>query len=351
MHCIKWTLSENYKDFTGKEELSVITIKEIAERANVSRTTVSRVLNNSGYVSEEAKKRVKQVIKETGYIPSENAKSLRTKKTKAVGVILPKISTETSSRLVSGIDEILSNKGYQILLSNTNLNPEKEIESLKLLKGRHVDGIILSGTNSNEELLAEINQLKIPFVMVGQSVEGLTNVLYDDYQASKDMTNLLIKKGYKQIAFIGVDETDQAVGVSRKKGYLDAMKEANLEVEKSWVQKGIFDVESGSECMKRIINDSRIKPTAVLTVTDRLAIGAMQTIIQSGLSIPDDIAVAGMGASELSRFITPSLTTVDFAIEDAGRESALMILDEIERKVSGGGERKITYRLVERDSI
>ena len=329
----------------------MITIKEIAARANVSRTTVSRVLNNSGYVGEEAKKRVEQVIKETGYIPSENAKSLRTKKTKVIGVILPKISTETSSRLVSGIDEILANEGYQILLSNTNLNPDKEIESLRLLKSRNVDGIILSATNINEELLEEIDQLQVPFVMVGQSAEGLSTVLYDDYQAAKDMTNLLIKKGYKQIAFIGVDEKDQAVGLTRKNGYLDAMKEAQLVVEKNWIEKGIFDVKSGSECMKRIINESSIKPTAVLTVTDRLAIGAMQTINECGLSIPGDIAVAGMGASELSSFITPSLTTVDFSIEDAGREAALMILLKIEGKDYYGEKRIISYRLVERESI
>lgn len=329
----------------------MLTIKEIAARANVSRTTVSRVLNHSGYVSEEAKKRVDKVIEETGYIPSENAKSLRTKKTKVIGVILPKISTETSSRLVYGIDERLAKEGYQILLANTNLNPDKEIESLKLLKSRHVDGIILSATNINQDLLDEINQLNIPFVMVGQDVEGLTNVLYDDYQAAKDMTNLLIKKGYKQIAFIGVDESDQAVGVSRKSGYLDAMKEARLEVEKSWVEKGIFDVESGSECMKRIINKSSKLPTAVLTVTDRLAIGAMQTIKQNGLSIPDDIAVAGMGASELSKFITPSLTTVDFSIEDAGREAAALILEKIEGTHCSGENRNISYRLLERGSI
>src|SRR4051794_22260656 len=114
----------------------MITINEIAQRANVSRTTVSRVINNSGYVSEEVKRRVSKVIEETGYVPSENAKSLRTKKTKVIGVILPKISTDTSSRLVKGLDEIFAKEGYQILLANTNLVPEKEIEYLRLLKSR-----------------------------------------------------------------------------------------------------------------------------------------------------------------------------------------------------------------------
>lgn len=329
----------------------MLTIKEIAERANVSRTTVSRVLNSSGYVSEEAKKRVLKVIEETGYVPSQNAKAMRTKKTKVIGVILPKISTETSSRLVKGLDEVFAKEGYQILLTNTNLNPEKEIEYLKLLKGRHVDGIILSATNINRPLVEEIYQLNIPFVTVGQYISGLANVLFDDYNASKDMVNFMINKGHQHIAFIGVDEKDRAVGQLRKSGYIDAMKENHLPVEDSWIQKGIFDVDSGYQSMKNIMDRSKQKPTAVLAVTDRLAIGALQYIKEMDLSVPDDIAVAGMGASELSRFISPTLTTIDFSKEDAGREAASLLLEQINGGNSHETIRKIRHRLLERSSI
>ena len=327
------------------------TIKEIAKRASVSRTTVSRVINNSGYVSEDAKKRVLKAIEETGYIPSENAKSLRTKKTKVIGVILPKISTETSSRLVKGLDEVFAKEGYQILLTNTNLDPEKEIEYLRLLKSRHVDGIILSATIINEPLVEEINQLNIPFVTVGQHISGISNVLFDDYQAAKDMVYLMIKKGYKEIAFIGVDEEDHSVGYLRKMGYLDAMKENNLPVEESWVQKGIFDVDSGYQCMSQMMKFSIQKPVAVLAVTDRLAIGAIQYMKEAGLSIPDEMAVAGMGASELSRFISPPLTTIDFSIEEVGSKAADLLLEQINGRNSHDKISKIKYRLIERSSI
>ncbi|OIK11301.1 LacI family DNA-binding transcriptional regulator [Bacillus sp. MUM 13] len=328
----------------------MLTIKEIAEKAQVSRTTVSRVLNSSGYVSEEAKGRVLKVIEETGYVPSENAKSLRTKRTKVIGVILPKISTETSSRLVRGVDEVLADEGYQILLANTNLEPDKEIEYVKLLKSRHVDGIILSATNVNEELLKQIHQLKIPFVIVGQQIPGVANVIFDDYQAAKDMVLHLIGKGHEKIAFIGVDERDRAVGLFRKAGYRDAMKENGLSIEEGWIQKGIFDVESGYKCMRKLMETST-KPAAVLAVTDRLAIGAMQYLKETGLSVPGDIAIAGMGGSELSKFITPSLSTVDFSIEDAGREAAKLILDKLTGKEFVETIQTIEYRLLERDSI
>lgn len=151
----------------------MLTIKQIAEMAEVSRSTVSRFLNNSGYVSEEAGKRIDKVIKETGYIPSEHAKSLRTKKTKVIGVILPTIHTETSSKIVSGIDRELAKQGYQILLANTNLDKEKEMEYLNLLKVRQVDGIILVATNTEAPLIKRIKELNIPVVAIGQELKGI----------------------------------------------------------------------------------------------------------------------------------------------------------------------------------
>lgn len=114
------------------------------------------------------------------------------------------------------------------------------------------------------------------------------------------------------------------------------MKEHELPVEASWLQKGIFDIDSGSDCMKGIMESAEDKPQAVLAVTDRLAIGALQYLRQNGFSVPGDVAIAGMGGSELSKYITPALTTIDFSFEDAGREAALLIL----QKLKGNMNRK-----------
>jgi LacI family sucrose operon transcriptional repressor len=342
----------NEKDgFIGRREFAVPTIKDIAEMANVSRTTVSRVLNNSGYVSEEVRKRILKIIEETGYVPSEHAKSLRTKRTKVIGVILPKISTETSSRLVSGIDEVLAEKGYQILLANTNLEKEKEIEYINLLKVRQVDGIILVATNINDDLVRVIHQLNIPLVVVGQEIPGVSNVLYDDYNVAREITSLFIKRGHKKIAFIGVDESDRAVGYLRKKGYLDVMAEHGLPVENEWVQKGVFDIESGYEAMKRIMENAKNRPTATFAVTDRLAIGAMKYLKEKGYSLPEEMALAGIGASEISNYVTPTLTTVDYLNKEAGREAAKLILNNILQNDKSIKKITLNYRLLIRDSI
>ncbi|WP_280771342.1 LacI family DNA-binding transcriptional regulator [Salipaludibacillus daqingensis] len=329
----------------------MVTINDIAKLSGVSRTTVSRVLNKSGYVSEVAKNKVLKVIDTTGYVPSEHAKSLRTKQTKVVGVILPKISTETASRVVDGIDKKLSEYGYHILLANANLEVDQEIEHLRLLQSRRVDGIILVATNREQRLLDEIKEISIPVVALGQELPGVSSVVYDDYHAASDVTTLLIEKGHKKIGFIGVSETDRAVGYERKRAYFDVMKKHGFEVESAWVQEGIFDIASGGEAAKAMLDKTSNMPTAIFAVTDRLAIGAMQVLKEKGLRVPQDISVMGIGASDLSKYVTPSLATVDYYNEIAGIETANIIIEQLMNKDKKLKKLVMSYGLIERDSI
>jgi LacI family sucrose operon transcriptional repressor len=329
----------------------MITIKDIAAMANVSRSTVSRALNNSGYVSEDARKRIEKVVKETGYIPSQQAQSLRTKETKIIGVILPTIQTETSSKIFTGVDSILSEHGYQILLATTQLDTSRENEYLNLLQVRQVDGIILVATNTDSSLLEEVNKLRIPIVVIGQEIDGVANVLYNDYHVARELTSLFIRKGHTKVGFIGVDETDKAVGYLRQKGYLDQMKENDLEIEKHWIQKGVFNVESGYHAMETMMKQSKSKPTAIFAVTDRLAIGAMSYLKDIGLHIPDDVAIAGIGASEISQYVEPTLTTVDYRYKQAGIEAATLLLQILSSGRNTFEKIVLDYRLVLRNSI
>lgn len=329
----------------------MVTINEIAKLANVSRSTVSRVLNNSGYVSEEARKKVEKVIKDTDYVPSQYAKSLRTKETKVVGVILPRISTETSSRVVMGIDSVLSRFGYQILLTNTDLNPDKEIEYIKLLTARQVDGIILVATNISEKLVQEIQQLKVPLVAIGQDIPGVSSVTFDDYHAAKELTELFLTKGKHNIAFIGVPQSDQAVGYFRLKGFMDALEENNMQANEQWMRTGGFKIESGYEAMKSIMNESKFPPNGVFAVTDRLAIGAMKYLIEQRCQISEEIGVAGFGNSDISMYVTPSLTTVHYENEQSGRTGAELLLEKIAGDSKEVKKIVLNYRLMKRNSL
>ncbi|MCA0985229.1 LacI family transcriptional regulator [Halobacillus yeomjeoni] len=327
------------------------TINDIAKMAEVSRTTVSRALNNSGYVSEDVRKRIMKIVEETGYMPSQSAKSLRTKRSGVVGVILPRLSTETSSRVVRGINDFLAKQGYQILLTDTELDSDKEIDYIRLLKSRHVDGIILLATNVNDRLLKAIHDADIPFLSIGQELPGITSLVYDDYHAASDLTNMLIHKGHEKIGFIGVTKEDPAVGQLRSKAYKDTMEKRGLPVKDHWIGEGDFSIESGYEQMKRILKNSLSDvPTAVFAVTDRMAIGAIEYLKEQGYRIPEDMAVVGIGASAMSKYLTPSLTTVDYFNEEVGKKAGSLLLDKINNKKV---EKKfeLTYRLILRDSV
>lgn len=327
------------------------TINDIAQMANVSRTTVSRALNDSGYVSEDVRKRIMKIVEETGYMPSQSAKSLRTKRSGVIGVILPRLSTETATRVVNGINEVLAKEGFQILLTDTELDKKKEIDYIRLLKSRHVDGIILLATNVNDALLETIRQVQLPFLSIGQELPGVPSLVYDDYHASVDLTNMLIHKGHKDIAFIGVTNEDPSVGQLREKGYRDTMNKHQLQVREEWIGEGDFSIESGYQQMKAILkNSGGEQPTALFAVTDRMAIGAMEYLKEQGFNVPADMAVVGIGASMMSKYMTPSLTTIDYHNDEAGRKAAELLLkllknEPVDKKV------ELSYRLIPRDSV
>ena len=302
-----------------------LNIIDIAKLAGVSKSTVSRYLNN-GYVSSEARDKIKKVLDETGFTPQRQAKGMRTKKTNLIGVIVPKISSETPARVVEGITEILSPNGYDILIANTNLSIEKELEYLNIFKANQVDGIIFMATKVTERHIEVMNNLEVPIVVVAQDIEGFSSVFFNEYDATRDITNYLIEKGHNKLAYIGVYEEDKAVGLYRKEAYIETLKENNIDIVEEYIKIGNFSEESGYELAKEIIENGNI-PTAIVAVTDNLALGAIEYLTDNNYRVPEDIAVVGMGDSKLSRVITPKLSTVHYHYKTAGRKSAEIILE------------------------
>ena len=179
-------------------------INEIARLAGVSRATVSRYLNN-GYVSSEKKEVIRRVIQETGYQPSSQAQTLRTKKTSLIGVILPKINSDTISREVEGISDILTRRGYQLILANTNNDVEEELKYLSLFKERQVDGVVLIATMFTRKHKQMLKDYKVPIVILGQHLDGYPCIYQDDHKAAFQVTEKLSEKG-KKFAYIGVTD-------------------------------------------------------------------------------------------------------------------------------------------------
>jgi len=330
-----------------------LTIKEIAKLAGVSKSTVSRVINDAEHVSDKSRKKVQQVIEETGYIPNSIAKDLKKNSTNSIGVIVPRINTSTVSSAVEGISNIMYDNGYNLLLTNTRLDTAEEIKYLELLKEKRVSGILFFATEVTPKHLETLKKIDLPVVVLGQDISDIVDfpcVIHDDFNSAKDIVKYLIKYGHQRIAYIGVPEYDIAVGQLRKKGYKEALAENNLEAPEEYLYKGDFSISSGYKGMKEIIENSQELPTALFAVTDSLALGAIKYLKEQGYQVPEDISVVGIGNSEISSWITPELTTIDYDHLKAGEEASKILLDYIDGN-KFKGRLLIDYHIVERESV
>ena len=324
-------------------------INQIAKLAGVSTAAVSRYLNN-GYLSEEKRQAIAKVIDETGYIPSTQAQTLRTKKTKIIGVIIPKIDSDSISQVVAGIGEVLNKKGYQMLLANTDNQDEKEIEFINTFKQNIVDGIILLGTVLTPKHKKALKDLTIPYVVLGQQTDISTCIFHDDYTAAYELADYIVSKGHKNIAYIGVTEKDIAVGVNRKNGFLDALEKHNIKPSSDLIKTGPFYMDNGYENVKALLSKHK-NIDAILCATDTIALGAIKYLNENKIKIPDDIAVAGFGESKPSSILSPSLTTVHFYYRECGIEGATFLLDKILNPDIPDKAMKLGFEIIKNQSV
>ena len=326
-----------------------MTITEIAKMAGVSVSAVSRFLNN-GYVSEEKAQKIKTVIEKTGYQPSKQAQSLRTKKSKVIGVILPKISSESIARMAAGISEVLADAGYQMLLASTDNNPKKEIEYLQLLNNNPVDGILFSASIFDKAHKETLQKLDVPVVIISQKFEGYACVYHDDYGAAEAMTQVLIDRGRKKIAHICVTQKDEAAGKNRTEAYRSTLEKAGLEVDESLITETKFTTDDGYTGMKRLLK-KHPELDAVFCATDSLAVGAVECLKDMGKKVPEDVSVSGIGHNRMSRVITPKLTTAHLHYKTSGIEAAKMLVERIEQEESVEKQLKLGFQVIEAESV
>lgn len=322
-------------------------IHDIAKRAGVSSTTVSRFLND-GYVSESKRAKIQKVIDETRYAPMLGAQTLRTKRKKLIGVIIPKISSESVSRTVDGISEVLATHEYQILLGNTNNLPEKELEYFSIFQA-NTDGILFMATILTPEHRKMLQELQVPLIVIGQELDEQPCIYYDDFGAARQLTGHMVTSGCRHFGYIGVTNDDRAAGQARQDGFLAALQEAGITMRSDCMKIGPFRMESGVENMKNLLT---VCPEldAVFCATDSIAIGAMQSIRESGRRIPEDVSVAGVGDSQISRIIVPSLTTAHFHYRTSGQHAAEILMKHLDNPPANPPKIKMGFELVVRDS-
>lgn len=323
-------------------------ISDIAKLAGVSPSAVSRYLNQ-GYLSEAKREAIRKVIEETGYRPLAQAQALRTRKTKTIGVVLPRIESSSVGSVMSGIDAVLEEKGFHILLADTHNDPARELEYLDSFDDQWVDGVILIGTVFTPRHIAMLGKSRVPVVVVGQRLTGGFCVYHDDYHAFYDITRMLIEKGCRALGFIGALPQDRAVGQERSRAYRDAVRYAGLEDQAWHMAVAGFSVSSGREKAQELLE--KYGPLdALICATDSMAVGALQYLKSQGIRVPEDVRLTGQGGSDLCGVTTPTITTIRYFYQESGVRAAELLLERLENPDAPARDVKLGYQIVENES-
>lgn len=326
-----------------------MTIREIADLANVSSAAVSRYLNG-GSLSREKKERIQKVVEEHGYVPSSYARAMRTKKSMQVGVIIPKIDSESMPSIVAGISCGLNEAGYNFLLADTNSSQEKELEYLEFFRNYQLDGILFAAARVTQRHKEKLQMLQKPVVVIGQDLEEYPCVYHSDWEASFEMMGKMLKAGCERIAYIGVDEADIAAGAKRKQGVCEAIHRYGKKVTRFVTETAEFSTESGYSRMKKLMGRYP-DLDGVFCATDDIAVGAMLYLKECGKKIPDEIKIAGIGDSEMGRVITPRLTTAHYYYRTSGKRAAELLVDMMENERRGREKIQLGFEIMSRETV
>lgn len=323
-------------------------ISEIAKLAGVSPSAVSRYLNN-GYISEEKKEAIRKVIEDTGYTPSQSAQAMRTKRHNLIGVIVPRLSSESVSRMVDGITEGLRGTRYNILLANTYNSLDKELDFLNIFSNNIVDGIILIGTMFSRKHHEILKNYPKPIVVLAQCEKKYSSVYYDDFGAAHTVTSHLAEIGCKNIACIHCTAKDKSAGKARLDGFMKALEDAGLPFYPELTAESNFNMEGGYGAMKKIFESGK-SFDGVFCATDTIALGARNFLSEQGLRIGEDIKLAGVGDSKMSKYLTPPMTTIRLHYKTGGLEACRMMINKLNGKNSSDEKIRLGYEFIIRQS-
>ena len=326
-------------------------IKDVAKEAGVSIATVSRVLNDIDVVNEDTKKKVVEAIKKLSYRPNIVARSLKTQRTKTIGILLPDISNQFYPEIVRGAEDVSNIYDYNIILCNSDLDIEKEKEYLRVLSEKMVDGVIYMSSSLNEEILELINELNLKTILVEtKDKDGLLpSVTIDNVKGSYDSTKFLIEKGIKDIAFIGVKKDNLNAWGDRYVGYENAIKEAGIEIDPDLVYLNSIKVKSGYEGIQKFVNQNK-KFNGVVCASDDVAMGAINALRDNGLRIPEDVSVIGFNDNFAASIFYPKITTISQPTYDMGSVAMRMLIKLLNKKELEEPHYVLEHELIERES-
>ncbi|WLS81027.1 ribose operon transcriptional repressor RbsR [Erwinia pyri] len=327
-------------------------MKDVARLAGVSTSTVSHVINNNRFVSEAVREKITSAISQLNYAPSALARSLKINQTRTIGMLLTASSNPFYAEVVRGVERSCYERGYSLVLCNTDGDENRMNRSLETLLQKRVDGLLIMCTESHIPSAEILNRYpSIPSVMMDWSpFEGGSDIIQDNSLLGGEMaTRYLIARGYTRIACIAGPQ-DKTPARLRLEGFQQAMAQAELPVLPGYIVNGDFEFQGGYNAMNQLLALKPL-PEAVFTSNDAMAVGVYHALFQAALSVPQDIAVIGYDDIELARYMTPPLTTIHQPKDELGE---LAIDTLLHRLAEPGGSQQLlvlTPELIERGSV
>ncbi|UOR13189.1 LacI family DNA-binding transcriptional regulator [Halobacillus amylolyticus] len=326
------------------------TIEDVAKLAGLSRTTVSRVINDQPYVTEEKKKRIIHAMKDLGYVPNSSARRLRSQRTETIAVLLPRVTNPFFGHLIESLEKEASKSGYQVIVCQTHDKKQKEIDYLQLLKTKQVDGIVMASlTNDWEDVEPYLTSGPIVLCNEYMPINGVSMIHIDHRQAAYESTVHLIHQGCKHLAYASGGHKTYLAS-ERKAGFLVALAEYDLPFEMGMEIDWALDVSDGQKVFQ-FLKENHPHVDGIFTGSDEVAAGIIYAASQSNWTIPNDLAVIGFDNQMLSLLMVPAVTTVEQPIEEMAAKTVEVLVRKMSDKRSCQNSCFIyPYQLIIRDS-
>ena len=327
-------------------------MKDVARLAGVSTSTVSHVINNNRFVSEQVREKVDQAIRDLNYAPSALARSLKIKQTRTIGMLLTASSNPFYSEVVRGVENSCYERGYSLILCNTEGDEERMNRSLETLMQKRVDGLLMMCTETHLPSAEILNRYpSVPMVMMDWApFEGCGDIIQDNALLGGELaTQHLIDRGYTRIACIAGPQ-DKTPSRLRLEGFHQAMANSGLTVPPGYVVDGDFEFQGGFNAMNQLLALD-VRPQAVFTSNDAMAVGVYHALFQAGLQVPHDMAVMGYDNIELARYLTPPLSTIHQPKDELGELAIDTLIHRMRDPDASQQTLVLTPELVERGSV
>lgn len=319
---------------------SVITLPDVARAAGVSTATAARALGGYGAVSDSARQRVLAAADELGYRRNDLARAMITGRSNTIGLVIADIENPFFARAVRGASDSARAAGYEVVLANTDEDPDVERSALRMLLAKRVDGIIVAPTSRDPEHLASVRQAGCPLVLLDRRVPGLDAdaVLVDNHAAARDVVERLLAVGHRRIAMVtgGTSSTDRSnrprpsvsTGQDRVEGYLAALRDAGIARPKAYLRTRVHSPERACEVMSELLAMAR-PPTAVFASDSRVALGVLKAIRTAGISVPETMSMVAFDDADWTSVVTPAISVVDQPTHALGRRAAEILIGRI----------------------